>query len=209
MFSGIVKAVAPVKKAERRSRSLFLRIGKPVGWTFVVGDSVAVNGVCLTVLGVGQGWFEAELVPETLRKTTFGRRAPEQVNLEPALRVGDRLCGHFVQGHVDTTGVVVSVASESRARLFTVSFPREFSSLVAPKGSVAVDGVSLTVVQAGPDKFSFALTPYTLDHTTLGALQNRDLVNIEFDQFAKYVVQALKLEYKRQRDDSKRPKTGF
>ncbi len=150
-----------------------------------IGDSIAVNGCCLTVVEVGGGSWSADVVDETLARTTLGGLGPgDTVNLERPVRLSDRLGGHVVQGHVDGIGRVVSPAPH-----LTVATPH--TRYVVEKGSVAVDGVSLTVVHVAEDRFSVAVIPHTAEFTTLGRVRPGDLVNLEFDILAKYVERLL------------------
>ena len=152
------------------------------------GDSVAVNGVCLTASAVEPTGFAADVMEETLRRTSLGGLAPgDEVNLELALRAGDRLGGHIVQGHVDGTGAVEGVTEEGIGRVLRVSAGAEVLRYVVEKGSIAVDGVSLTVTGVDDEAFTVSLVPETLERTTLGALEPGRLVNLEVDLVAKYV----------------------
>jgi riboflavin synthase len=152
------------------------------------GDSVAINGVCLTATAVRDGGFEADVMPETLRRTALGALAEgDRVNLELPLRASDRLGGHIVQGHVDGTGTVESVDDEGFARVVRISAPFELLRYVVEKGSIAVDGVSLTVAEVDDDGFAVGLIPETLERTTLGAAMPGRAVNLEVDVLAKYV----------------------
>jgi riboflavin synthase len=152
-----------------------------------IGDSIAVNGCCLTVTDVGDGWWEATAVEETLSRTNLADLAPgDPVNFERPVRVNDRLGGHIVQGHVDCVGTIVAPAPNLR-----VSMPKDLTRYVVPKGSITVDGCSLTVVEALEDGFTVALIPHTADVTTLGVKQAGDHVNLEVDMVAKYVERLL------------------
>jgi riboflavin synthase len=152
------------------------------------GDSVAVNGVCLTAAGVAPDAFEVDVMEETLRRSSLGALgAGDPVNLELPLRASDRLGGHIVQGHVDGVGNVESVADEGLARLVRVSAPAELLRYVVEKGSIAVDGVSLTVTEVDDEGFSVSLIPETLERTTFGATEPGRQVNLEVDVLAKYV----------------------
>lgn len=180
MFTGIVKAVARVR-AVRKSRS-GARLEIPLPFGAEPGDSVAVNGACLTWTGNG-----FDIVPETLSRTTLGAlKRGSAVNLEPALKVGDRLGSHFVQGHVDAVGTVAAVERRGRETKMWFGLPADLSRYLAPKGSIAVDGVGLTVVDVEPDRFSVALIPYTLKRTTLGRARKGSPVNLEVDLLARY-----------------------
>lgn len=186
MFTGIIQAVAIIKKAEQKDGSLFLTIEKPKGWKLKPGDSVATDGVCLTVRDVLANTYTTELMSETLLVSAFGVRVPHSVNLEPSLKFGDTMDGHIVLGHVDAVGKIVKIERRGRAKVYTVSYPKKFSRLVAAKGAVAVDGISLTVVDASAGSFSVSLVDYTLKHATLGEKKVGELVNLEFDIIAKY-----------------------
>jgi riboflavin synthase len=187
MFTGIITAVAQVKNVERHSQEVVLRIATPKGWKLKPGQSIATDGTCLTVSKVGKGVWEAKLMEETLSKTYFGIAAPAAVNLEQSLKLSGMLDGHLVTGHVDAVGKIMSIIGTS-SKVLTIQFPREFRNLIAPKGSVAVSGVSLTVVDVTRDSFTVSLVEYTLEHTTLGSKQAGDLINLEFDILAKYVA---------------------
>ena len=152
------------------------------------GDSVAVNGVCLTATERDNGSFAAEVMPETLRRTSLGQLAPgADVNVEPALRAGDPFGGHYVQGHVDGVGRVRSVEEEGKGCRLSVAAPPEILRYCVEKGSITMEGVSLTVAEVGDDAFSVALIPHTLAETTLSRLSPGDAVNLEVDVLAKYV----------------------
>ena len=156
------------------------------------GASIAVNGVCLTVVDVKGEVFAADVIKETLDKSSLGALEPgSKVNLERPVRLSDRLGGHLVQGHVDGVGEIVSREPGERWEVVTVSLPPELSRYLVDKGSITVDGISLTVVEAGTDRFSVALIPTTLALTTLGRKQPGDPVNLEVDVVAKYVERML------------------
>ncbi len=200
MFTGIIQKVVKIKKSERREDTLVLTIATPRGWKLKLGDSIATDGVCLTVTKIGRGWYQTELMEETLERTTFGHHVPDKVNLERSLRPIDFLDGHMVQGHVDCVGEIVKVkgerlkvksTTERRSLLYAIRFPKKYSKLIVEKCSIAMDGISMTVVDARRDWFSVALIPFTLTHTTIGAKEVGDLVNLEFDVIAKYVKRLL------------------
>ncbi len=185
MFTGIIRTVRKVRWVQRKHGSLFFEIEKPK-WKVQPGDSVATNGVCLTVREVLKRSYRVELMPETLRVTTFAKSVPARVNLEPSLRYGDQLDGHFVTGHVDAIGTITGIRRAGRARIYTIRFPKKFSKLVAAKGSIAVDGISLTVVAVAGTQFIVSLVDYTLKHTTIADKKAGDILNLEFDLIAKY-----------------------
>jgi riboflavin synthase len=185
MFTGIVREVGTVAAFDG-SR---LVVGAPETAAGVaVGDSVSIGGVCLTVVAVEEGRLAFDVVPETLSRTALGRLEPgDRVNLEPSLRVCDPLGGHVVQGHVDAVGHVRSVTPEGDSRRVWVDAPAEIVRYCLEKGSIAVDGVSLTVAALDDDGFEVALIPHTLTVTTLGELEQGDEINLEPDVLAKVV----------------------
>lgn len=153
-----------------------------------VGDSISVSGVCVTVVDVGESGFSVDVMPETLRRSTLGELRPgAQLNLERALGVSDRMGGHIVNGHIDGVGTVSGRLPESNAVLFQISAPQEVTRYLVPKGSVSIDGISLTVVDVTRDGFSVSIIPHTLEETTLADALPGTGVNIEVDIIAKYV----------------------
>jgi riboflavin synthase len=187
MFTGIILHTGTVESFERLPSGARMRIRTTDAEPFTRGESLAVNGVCLTVLPDGNGSLIADLSEETLARTTLGSLTATSVNVERALALGDRMGGHIVQGHVDTTGVLASIANEGEFAVYRWSYPAEHSDLVVSKGSIAVDGVSLTIVDPEPGSFGAALIPETLRRTNLGSCRVGDPVNLEFDMIAKYV----------------------
>ena len=184
MFTGLVKAMGTVGSLEAGR----LSVEAEMPLELEEGDSVAVNGVCLTATAVNGSGFRADVMDETLRRTALGELGPgSQVNLELALRASDRLGGHVVQGHVDAVGTVESVTEEGLARVVRIAAPAEVLRYVVEKGSIAVDGVSLTVSGVDDAGFAVSLIPETLERTTLGAGAPGTRVNLEVDVFAKYV----------------------
>lgn len=194
MFTGIVEDVGAVLLVERKSRDAVFRIGvdKIPAAEIGVGESVAVNGVCLTAVAVGEGDFSAQASRETLSRTGLsGLRAGDRVNLERSLRAGDRMGGHIVTGHVDGVGTVGSREPVGESVVFSFSIPRELSRYVVEKGSIAVDGVSLTVNSAGGEEFSVNVIPHTLRETIFSGLRAGAKVNLECDIIGKYVERLL------------------
>ena len=198
MFTGLVEALGRVERAEDGRSGRRLTLAWPglgaAGDPLALGESVAVNGCCLTVIedGAGGDRFVVQAGPETLLRTNLGGKAAgDPVNLERALRVGDRLGGHFVQGHVDTTAALRDRRPDGDWEFFAFAIGPEWAPLLVPKGSIAVDGVSLTLVDATPGGFSVMLIPHTLAVTTLGALRPGARVNIETDMLAKHVRKLL------------------
>src|SRR5207302_1510821 len=194
MFTGLVEAVGELIERKRTLGGFRLRIGTPLAAELSAGDSLAVNGVCLTVILAEKGHVHADVGPETARVTTLGSLEPgTAVNLERPLRADSRLGGHFVQGHVDAVGHVEELRPDADFHWLTVSFPSLLAPYIVHKGSIAVDGISLTVAGLGTDRFDVQVVPYTMSHTNLGALQIRERVNLECDMVGKYVVRAAEL----------------
>jgi riboflavin synthase len=194
MFTGLVEAVGELVERKATSGGFRLRIATSLAEALQPGDSLAVNGVCLTVILAEEKEIHAEIGPETIRVTTLGLLAPgSHVNLERPLRADGRLGGHFVQGHVDAIGHVEELRSESDFHWLTVSFDPQLAPYIVHKGSIAVDGISLTVAGLGTDRFDVQIVPFTMEHTNLGHIQKYDRVNLECDMVGKYVVRAAEL----------------
>lgn len=193
MFTGIVEELGEVTAVENLGDSSRFRLrGPAVTEGAKHGDSIAVNGVCLTVVDLDGGEFTADVMAETLDRSSLGALAPgARVNLERPMAVGGRLGGHIVQGHVDGTGTVVAREPSEHWEIVKVSLPAHLTRYVVEKGSITVDGVSLTVVDAGDDYFTVSLIPTTLALTTLGIKKPGDPVNLEVDVIAKYVERLL------------------
>ena len=189
MFTGIVEELGEIVDIEHRGESAVMVIRGPrVVADARLGDSIAVSGVCLTVVGVDGPSFGADVMAETLKRSTLGSLQPgDRVNLERAVPAGGRLGGHIVQGHVDGTGVLLARTPGEAWDSVRFGMPADLARYVAEKGSVTVDGVSLTVSAVGPDFFEVGLIPTTLADTTLGAAAVGDAVNLEVDVLAKYV----------------------
>jgi riboflavin synthase len=190
MFTGLIDDVGVVERVERTAAGRELRVRSRYAG-LADGESVAVNGACLTVRESGTGWFDVAAIVTTLGRTTIGDWAPgRRVNLERAMRLGDRLGGHLVQGHVDDVGVVEEVRRIEDAIVVDVRLPAELEPLMVPHGSVAVDGVSLTVnALPSPGILQLSLIEFTWRHTTLGDLRAGDRVHLEADMVGKYVRQ--------------------
>lgn len=193
MFTGIVRELGAVERVEPRGAGLRLLVRAPeTAASARIGDSVSVNGVCLTATEVDDGTLTFEAVPETIRRSSLGRLEDgAAANLEPALRAGEPLGGHIVQGHVDGVGRVLRLEPEGEGARLTVEAPPELLRYVVEKGSITVEGVSLTIAALAPDNFEVALVPHTLTATTLGSLASGDEVNLEVDVLAKYVERLL------------------
>ncbi|MER7109171.1 riboflavin synthase [Streptomyces sp. NPDC000229] len=189
MFTGIVEELGEVTAVENLGDSSRFRLRGPlVTEDAKHGDSIAVNGVCLTVVETADGEFTADVMAETLNRSSLGALTTgSRVNLERPMAVGDRLGGHIVQGHVDGTGTILARTPSENWEIVKISLPASLRRYVVEKGSITVDGVSLTVVDAGPDHFTISLIPTTLALTTLGIKEPGDPVNLEVDVIAKYV----------------------
>jgi riboflavin synthase len=193
MFTGLVEALGTVRAMEPDGAGRHLLISEPgLAPQLVIGESVAINGTCLTVTACTGDAFRFQVGPETLHCTNLGELVPgERVNLERAVAAGDRLGGHIVQGHVDGLGRIVRRERQGEWEMVWIECPAELSRQMVPKGSVAVDGVSLTLVDVTKTGFSVALIPHTLQATTLGFKQPPASVNLETDLLAKYVCKCL------------------
>jgi riboflavin synthase len=185
---GVVSDVTPGAAGVR------LRLSTALASELQLGESLAVNGVCLTVVSAADGTVQADIGPETARVTTLGSlRSGQPVNLERAMRADSRVGGHFVQGHVDGTGTVKATREDGDAHWLTIGFGEALAAYVIPKGSIAIDGVSLTIAALRDGEFDVMIIPFTWDHTTLHALAPRDRVNLECDMVGKYVARAAQI----------------
>lgn len=194
MFTGLIETVGHVSGLASVPSGFCVRIRTPMAPQLTPGESVAVNGVCLTVTGVEGDEWQADIGPETARVTTLGSLRPEQaVNLERSMRAGDRFGGHFVQGHVDAVGTIDEMRRDGDAHWLTIAFPPALAPLLIPKGSIAVDGISLTVAALRDRQFDVMIIPFTWSHTNLSSLRAKDPVNLECDVVGKYVARAVEL----------------
>ena len=192
MFTGIVEEIGIVDQIKQKENLSILKVcAKKVAKGIKVGDSVAINGVCLTVTRIDKDFLSFDVMQETLLKTTLGEfQADHRVNLERALKVGDRLSGHFVTGHVDVLGQIQALVKTTNYLELKIAIAKNLVKYLVPKGSVCVDGVSLTVGEVKKDSFSVYLIPFTKDVTTLGLKKKGDQVNIETDILAKYILKS-------------------
>lgn len=194
MFTGLVESVGEVAEVKPTAAGIRLRIVASLAPELAPGDSLAVNGVCLTVILAEGNEVRADVGPETLRVTTLGAlERGSLVNLERPLRADGRFGGHFVQGHVDALGYIEDLRAETEFHWLTVRFPSALASYIVPKGSIAVDGISLTIAGLATDRFDVQIVPYTMEHTHLRRAQVRDRVNLECDIVGKYVVRAMEV----------------
>jgi riboflavin synthase len=193
MFTGLVQDLGRIEEISHSDGGVRLRVSSPLAGELAEGDSIAVGGVCLTATAVQNGTFSAEVMNETLSRTALERAAQGgAVNLELPLRASDRIGGHIVQGHVDAIGTVSNLTEDGFARRIEIEAPGSVLRYLVEKGSVAVDGVSLTVAELGNDSFTVFLIPETLERTTLGTAQPGTKVNLEVDVLAKYVEKAMR-----------------
>ncbi|MGE0156490.1 MAG: riboflavin synthase [Geobacter sp.] len=193
MFTGLIECTGSLVALRRGGQSAVLEVSAPLpADQIVIGDSIAVNGVCLTVTAMTAGRFSFDVSPETVARSTFQAAAPgAAVNLERALRMGGRLDGHLVTGHVDCIARLESRSQRDNATQLTFRLPSEYARLLVEKGSVAIDGISLTVNEVGPERFGVTIIPHTLAKTTLADLKVGGTVNIETDIIGKYVARLL------------------
>jgi len=189
MFTGLIEAVGSVSELQPTASGYRLRVRAPLASAVTLGESIAVNGVCLTVASTENGEVHADIGPETARVTTLGSLQPDQpVNLERAMRADDRFGGHIVQGHVDGTGTIEDLRQDGEAHWVTIRFPTALAPLLIRKGSIAVDGISLTVAGLDDRHFDVMIIPFTWAHTNLPSVRTGDHVNLECDVVGKYIA---------------------
>lgn len=192
MFTGIIETTGRVSGLKPEGSNLHIRIKSLLAPELKIDQSVAHNGVCLTVVGVTEDTHTVTAVKETLQRSNLGGlKEGDPVNLERAMKIGDRLDGHLVQGHVDTTGVCTGITEENGSRLFTFQYTPSEDHITIAKGSITVDGTSVTVVNAYDDGFSVAIIPYTYEHTNFKHYRKGSRVNLEFDLVGKYMAKLL------------------
>lgn len=197
MFTGIIETTGVVKEVSSNGSNRTFWIDSPISPQLKVDQSISHNGVCLTVEEISNSGHRVTAIEETLQKTSLGSWKPGSIiNIERCLPVNGRLDGHFVQGHVDTTAKCIKRKEKEGSWEFSFEFPKKFAELIIEKGSVSVDGVSLTAFNVKTKSFNVAVIPYTYEHTNLGKLQEGDLVNLEFDMLGKYLVRRLSLKEK-------------
>ena len=193
MFTGIIRATSKVLNHTKKDDLLQITFQKPINWNIGVGDSIATNGVCLTVSEVEGEQYVAELMQETLDKSSFGKNIPEQVNLEQSIMPTQLLDGHLVQGHVDTTGIISERIDTVGSSVITITIKNMDRTLVIPKGSITLDGMSLTIIDITDNSISVSLVEYTLENTIAGKYwQIGQTVNLEYDMMGKYITNYMK-----------------
>ena len=188
MFTGIIKEKSIIKKITEKNQGLFIDIAKPKKWNLKEGESISVNGICSTVCKLAKKVFQIEYMPETINKTTVSEWfAGLAVNLERSLKLSDLVDGHLVSGHVDTKGKIIGIEDRGDSKIFTVEVLNDFMKYIASKGSVALDGVSLTVVDVLDNLFTVSLVSYTILNTNFGNKKIGESINVETDLLAKYI----------------------
>ena len=194
MFTGIIEELGKVCKLERQNSNLHISIASNLTPELKIDQSVAHNGVCLTVVAIKDKVYTVTAIDETLKKTNLGElHTGDEVNLERAMILGTRLDGHIVQGHVDQVATCKAIHEENGSWIFTFTYSPEFSNVTIEKGSITINGVSLTVVNSKLNSFSVAIIPYTYEHTTFKTIKPGTVVNLEFDVIGKYVKRLLEL----------------
>lgn len=189
MFTGIIESTGTITDIQKEGSNLHFTLASAISDELKIDQSLSHDGACLTVVKTEPGKHTVTAILETLEKTNLGSwETGKKVNLERAMQAGGRLDGHIVQGHVDTKGVVVDIKSVDGSWYFTFSYDEEFSHLLVPKGSVTINGVSLTVVDPGKNQFAVAIIPYTYEHTNFHQFKIGDTVNLEFDIIGKYLA---------------------
>jgi riboflavin synthase alpha subunit len=208
MFTGLIESVGEIAEVKPTASGARLRVATPLGGELQPGDSVAVNGVCLTVIAADEGGIHADVSPETARVSNFGTlRRGTAVNLERPLRAGAPIGGHFVQGHVDATGTIEDLRQEGESHWLTITFPAAMASFIVRKGSIAVNGISFTVAGTDDRRFDVQVIPFTWTNTNLRHARQGDVVNLECDILGKYVARAMETAYAHPRVASPGPAT--
>jgi len=192
MFTGIIERMVSVKEIHYQNTNLILTLESDIANELYIDQSIAHNGACLTVTDTQPPFYQVTLIQETLEKTNFKSiKLNDKINIERSIPANARLDGHFVTGHIDTTGVVKSIIDKQGSKEIWIEHPENPYFITIPKGSVCVNGISLTVVESTPNAFSVHIIPYTYEHTNIQYLQQNHLVNIEFDILGKYIAKIL------------------
>ncbi|MBL4905677.1 MAG: riboflavin synthase [Flavobacteriaceae bacterium] len=188
MFTGIIESLGSITAISKEYENIHLTVKCEFTNELKIDQSVAHNGICLTVVAISEDEYTVTAIKETIQKTTIGAlKTGSFINLERAMKLGDRLDGHIVQGHIDETGVCTFIKNENGSTVFTFEYQPKMNNITIEKGSITINGVSLTVVDSKETSFSVAIIPYTLEHTTFRNLKVNDAVNLEFDVIGKYV----------------------
>jgi riboflavin synthase len=194
MFTGIIESLGKVSALENSKGNLELWVSSPISSQLKIDQSVSHNGICLTVVELGEGKHRVTAIEETLRKTNLGAiKVSDTVNLERCMPANGRFDGHIVQGHVDQTGECISVKEENGSWLFEFRYKPNTQNIIVEKGSICINGISLTAFDAVDDRFKVAIIPYTFENTNIGSVKPGTLVNLEFDIIGKYVARLLKM----------------
>jgi len=197
MFTGIIETLGRITKIEKQESNLLFTIDSEITEQLKIDQSVAHNGICLTVVAIDGSQYTVTAVKETIEKTNSSQwKVADLVNLERALKIGDRLDGHFVQGHIDQTAICTDIKRAEGSMYFTFRYDPSFRNITIEKGSITVNGVSLTVVNSEENTFSVAVIPYTLEHTTFKNCQIGSVVNLEFDVLGKYITKLYRASLK-------------
>ena len=192
MFTGIIETLGVVKRLDTEGSNLHITLTSPLSNELKIDQSVSHNGVCLTVVAVDGQTYKVTAIAETLQKTNLNQlKVGDKVNLERAMILGSRLDGHIVQGHVDQTGICIAITEENGSWVFTFEYDASTGNPTIEKGSITIDGTSLTVVDSGSHTFSVAIIPYTYEHTRFNTYEVGSLVNLEFDVIGKYVAKLM------------------
>ena len=195
MFTGIIETLGKITKIEKEQDNLHITVTSSITSELKIDQSVAHNGICLTVVAIENDSYTVTAINETIKKTNIANwQTGEEVNLERAMKLGDRLDGHIVQGHVDQTATCTSIENEKGSWVFTFEYDKSLSNITIEKGSITINGTSLTVVNSKENEFSVAIIPYTFEHTNFKNFKKGTIVNLEFDVVGKYVKKIYDLQ---------------
>tara|TARA_B100000767_G_scaffold57143_2_gene52884 strand:- start:2759 stop:3346 length:588 start_codon:yes stop_codon:yes gene_type:complete len=191
MFTGIIESIAVISKIEKKQENLNITLKSSLASTFKIDQSISHNGICLTVVYIKNNEYVVTAIDETIQKSSIGDwRAGDLINLERAMKIGDRLDGHMIQGHVDQIGKCSKIIQKNGSWVFTIQYSKT-NNVTVEKGSIAINGISLTVINSNESDFSVAIIPYTYEHTNFKNLNTGDSVNLEFDILGKYIAKML------------------
>ena len=191
MFTGIIESIAVISKIEKKQENLNITLKSSLASTFKIDQSISHNGICLTVVYIKNNEYVVTAIDETIQKSSIGDwRSGDLINLERAMKIGDRLDGHMIQGHVDQIGKCSKIIQKNGSWVFTIQYSKT-NNVTVEKGSIAINGISLTVINSNESDFSVAIIPYTYEHTNFKNLNTGDSVNLEFDILGKYIAKML------------------